>query len=106
RVLHLRRIARLDGGADDAERRAKAAAILTVGLAADEILPMGLDCGFVTGHKLPILPHQSRPFRRRNWRRSRLSGAPRDVGRVNGAAIFAIRSSSTSSGVGFGVTSS
>ena len=51
-------------------------------------------------------PHQPRSFSRLNSRRSLRSGAPADAGRVNGAAIRAIRRSSSSSGVGFGVRSS
>src|SRR5262249_44478485 len=66
RVLYLRWIAGVDRGADRAKRATQAAAVLTVRLAADDALAMGLDCGFVTSHKPSILTHQSRPLRRRS----------------------------------------
>ena len=55
RVLDLRGIARVDGGADGAERAAEARPILPVGLALDQVLTVRFDCGFVASHKLLIL---------------------------------------------------
>src|SRR4026207_1117577 len=54
-VLHLRRIARVDGGADGAQGAAEARPVLPIRLTLDEVLPVRFDCGFVAGHKLSIL---------------------------------------------------
>src|SRR5689334_12763457 len=96
RVLHPRGVPRIDGGTDRAQRATQPAPVHAVRLALHEILSMGLDCGIVTSHKLLILAYaaQLRPFSRRSSRRSRLSGAPSEARRVNGAARRAIRRSS------------
>src|SRR3954470_3898901 len=57
RALHLRRIAGIDRRANGAQGAAEPGAVLAALLALDAVVPVRLDGGIVTSHKLPILAY-------------------------------------------------
>ena len=126
----------VDGGADVAQRAAKAGAKLPVVFAALQVLTVRFERGLVTGHcwsilvclserravtragkahKLTIIAHEARlapsgcqlfPFSLRISLRCRVSGVPACAARRRGRMSLATCRASTSSGVGGGVMSS